>query len=91
MRVSKGHDILSRYLNLTCTNQTPRRRSILVVQLCLTLCDPMDCNPPASCVRGIFQAKYWSGLQCSSPGDLPNPGTEPGGSDGKRRIQVNNI
>ena len=25
-------------------------------QLCLTLCDPMDCSPPGSSVRGIFQA-----------------------------------
>ena len=26
-------------------------------QLCLTLCDPMDCNPPGSSVHGIFQAR----------------------------------
>ena len=25
-------------------------------QSCPTLCDPMDCNPPVSSVRGIFQA-----------------------------------
>ena len=24
------------------------------LQLCLTLCDPMDCSPPGSCVHGIF-------------------------------------
>ena len=24
-------------------------------QLCLTLCDPMDCSPPGSSVLGIFQ------------------------------------
>ena len=28
-----------------------------VGQLCLTLCDPIDCSPPGSSVRGIFQAK----------------------------------
>ena len=28
----------------------------LVAQSCLTLCDPMDCSPPGSSVRGIFQA-----------------------------------
>ena len=22
-----------------------------------TLCDPMDCSPPVSCVHGIFQAE----------------------------------
>ena len=27
-----------------------------VAQLCLTLCDPMDCSPPGSHVHGIFQA-----------------------------------
>ena len=27
------------------------------VQLCLTLCDPMDCGLPGSCVRGILQAR----------------------------------
>ena len=31
-----------------------------------------------SSVYGIFQAKYWSGLPFPSPGDLPDPGIEPG-------------
>ena len=26
-------------------------------QLCLTLCNPMDCSTPGSSVRGIFQAR----------------------------------
>ena len=30
---------------------------VLVTQLCLTLCDPMDCSPPGSCVHGILQAR----------------------------------
>ena len=30
---------------------------VLVVQSCLTLCDPMDCSPPASSVDGILQAR----------------------------------
>ena len=30
---------------------------VLVDQLCLTLCDPMDCNPPGSSVHGILQAR----------------------------------
>ena len=49
-----------------------------VTQSCPTLCDPMDCNPPDASVHGIFQARYWSGLPFPSPGDLPNPGIEPG-------------
>ena len=28
-----------------------------VVQLCPTLCDPMDCSLPGSSVHGIFQAR----------------------------------
>ena len=28
-----------------------------VAQSCLTLSDPMDCSPPGSSVRGIFQAR----------------------------------
>ena len=45
-------------------------------QLCLTLCDPMDCSPPGSSVHGIFQARILE-WPVPSPGDLPNPGIEP--------------
>ena len=45
-----------------------------LLQLCLTFCDPMDCSPPGSSVHGIFQARYWNGLPCPPPGDLPDPG-----------------
>ena len=38
----------------------------------------MDCSTPGSCVPGIFQARILSGLPCSLPGDIPNPGIEPG-------------
>ena len=30
---------------------------VLVAQLCLTLCDPMDFSPPASSVHEILQAR----------------------------------
>ena len=33
---------------------------------CLTLGDPMDCNPPGSSVRGIFQARIWERVAISS-------------------------
>ena len=29
----------------------------LVAQSCMTLCDPMDCNPPGSSVHGVLQAR----------------------------------
>ena len=34
---------------------------MLVVQSCLSLCDPMDCSPPGSSVLGISQARI---LEC---------------------------
>ena len=30
---------------------------VLLAQLCLTLCDTMDCNPPGSSVHRILQAR----------------------------------
>ena len=51
----------------------------LVSQLCLTRCYPRDCSPPGRllCPWRFSQQEYWSGLPCSPPGDLPNPGIEP--------------
>ena len=34
-----------------------KKVQVLVTQLCLTLCDPMDCSPPGSSVHGILQAR----------------------------------
>ena len=38
-----------------------------VAQLCLTLCDPMDCRLPGSSVHGIFQARVleWGAIAFS--------------------------
>ena len=46
--------------------------------LYLTLCDLMDCSPPAGllCPWGFSRQECWSGLPFLSPGDLPNPGIE---------------
>ena len=48
-----------------------------VSQSYLTLCDPMDCNPPGSSVNGISQAEILSGLPFSIPGDLLTQGWNP--------------
>ena len=42
-------------------------------QLCLTLCDPMDCSLPGSSVRGIFQAKVleWIAISFSRGSSQP--------------------
>ena len=47
------------------------------VQSCLTLCDPVDCSPPAPLFLGFSRQEYWSGLPCPPSGDLPNLETEP--------------
>ena len=46
-----------------------------LLQLCLTLCDPIDSSPPGSPVPGILQARtlewvaisYWSWMPLPSP------------------------
>ena len=50
---------------------------MLVIQLCPTVRDLMDCSPAGSSVHGILQEEYWSGLPFPPPGDLPDPGIEP--------------
>ena len=37
-----------------------------VAPLCPTLSDPMDCSPPGSSVRGIFQAREWGAIAFSA-------------------------
>ena len=55
-----------------------REVKVLVAQLCQTLCNPMDCSPSGSSVRGILRQEYCRGLPLPSPGDLPDPGIKPG-------------
>ena len=49
----------------------------LVAQSCLTLCDPMDCNPPGSSVHGVSTGQNTAVGCHPPPGDLPNPGIKP--------------
>ena len=52
-----------------------------VTKPCPTLCDPPDCSPPGSSVRGILQARIQQWVAMSSSGGggegLPNPRMEP--------------
>ena len=48
----------------------------LATQSSSTLSDPGTCGPPGSSVRGILQARIREWVAISSPGHLPNPGTE---------------
>ena len=49
----------------------------LVAKSCASLCDPVDCSLPSSSM-GFSRQEYWSGLPFPFPGDLPDPGIEPG-------------
>ena len=53
------------------------KMKVLITQLCSTLCDPMDCSSSESFSMGFFGQEYWSEWPLPSPGDLPNPRTEP--------------
>ena len=46
-------------------------------QLCLTLCDPIDCSLTGHSVHGISRQEYWSGLPLPPLGDLHDSGIEP--------------
>ena len=58
----------------------PIRKKELVTQLCLTLCDPMDCSLPVPLSLEFSRQKYWSVLPFPPPADIPGPGIEPGSS-----------
>ena len=50
----------------------------LITKSCPTLATPrtVACQAPLS--MGFSRQEYWSGLPLPSPGDLPDPGIEPG-------------
>ena len=52
-------------------------KEVLVTQSRLTVCDPMDCGQ-APLSMDFSRQEYWSGLPFPSPGDLQDPGIEPG-------------
>ena len=49
-----------------------------VTQSCPTLCNPMAVAYQAPPSMEFSRQEYWSGVPFPSPGDLPNPGIEPG-------------
>ena len=48
----------------------------LAPQSCPTLFDSLDYSPPGSSVHEILQARILEWVAISSPGDLPDAGTE---------------
>ena len=53
-------------------------REVLVVQLCLTLCNPIDYSPPGSSVHAIFQARIleWVAMPYSRGSSWPRDQTQ---------------
>ena len=51
---------------------------VLVAQPCLTLCDPMDCVHQTPRSMEFSRQEYWIGVPFPPPGDLPDPGIQPG-------------
>ena len=45
------------YTNMVSATILSLKVKVLVAQLCLTLCDPMDCSCPGSSVHVILQAR----------------------------------
>ena len=50
----------------------------LVTKSCLTLATPWNVARQSPLSMGFSRQEYWSGLPFPSPGDLPDPGIEPG-------------
>ena len=69
-------------LGLDCNWSSPHLTAAAAaaksLQSCPTLCDPMDCSCQAPLSMGFPRQGYWSGLPFPSPGDLPDPGIDPG-------------
>ena len=72
-----GPLLLCRCWGTCCFTEECTARRSGVAQSCVTLCDPRVCSLPVSSVHGVFQARVLEWIATSSPGDLPNPGTEP--------------
>ena len=59
-----------------------------VAQLCLTLCDPVDCSPSSSSVHGILQARIleWVATSFSRGSSRPRDRTQVSRIAGRRFI-----
>ena len=56
-----------------------RLKSVCIrAQSCPTLCNPWTTAHQTPLSMRFSRQGYWSGLPFPSPGDLPNPGIEPG-------------
>ena len=62
--------------NLCLQPFRPTPVPVLAARSCLTLHGAVYCSLPGPSVHAVLP--YWSGLSFLSPGNLPDPGTDPG-------------
>ena len=69
--------LLTQWLQIRARH-VPLLTCVLVVQLCLTLRDPVDCSPPGSSVHGILQAGIleWVAIAFSRGSSRPRDRTQ---------------
>ena len=60
-------------VRVTLSKAVGYTHACLVARSCPTLCCPMDCSPPGSCIHAILWQESWSGLPFPPPEDPPNP------------------
>ena len=60
--------------------------SVLIAQLCLTLCNPKECSPPGSSIHGILQARVleWVAISFSRGSSQPRDQTQVSHIAGRR-------
>ena len=62
---------------MTALKFTSARECCSNAQLCLSLCNLMDCSPQDPLSIGFFQEEYLNWVPFPFPGGLPDPGIEP--------------
>ena len=80
--VAKSRTRLSDWTELNCYHKCHvpclLESKVLDAQLCLTLCDPMDCSPPGSSFHDILQARIleWVAIPFSRGSSQPRDWTQ---------------
>ena len=64
-------------VNYKCMDFKSDMLSVKLLQSCPTGVTLWTVAHQAPLSMGFSRQKYWSGLPCSPPGDLPDPGIEP--------------
>ena len=66
-QINRGQYYIHVDMSTTEGTQSGHAAAATSLQLCLTLCDPIDASPPGSPVPGFSRQGHWSGLPFPSP------------------------